>query len=220
MIDQSAALLCEADHAMLLDCGTREIRQVPFRPGPDGVVALVVDTKVPHALSDGQYAARRAECEEAARRLGVASLGQLVPPHGTDAGSRLRDLADPVLRSRARHVVTDCARARAIADLLAGNGPGVYQAIGDLLTEGHASLRDDFEVSWPEADVTVETALAAGAFGAKMIGGGFGGSVLTLVPLESMAAVRSAVRAEFKLRTWGPPEFLDAIPSPAAHKLS
>jgi galactokinase len=92
--------------------------------------------------------------------------------------------------------------------------------IGDLLTEGHASLRDDFAVSWDQADVTVEAALAAGAFGAKMIGGGFGGSVLALVTAEEVATVRSAIRAQFKLRTWDSPEFLEAVPSPAAHKLS
>ncbi len=72
MIDQYASLLCQAGHAMLLDCGTREIRQVPFRPGPEAMITLVIDTGVAHALSDGQYAVRRAECEEAARQLGVA----------------------------------------------------------------------------------------------------------------------------------------------------
>jgi galactokinase len=240
MIDQSASLLCQAGHAMLLDCGTREIRQVPFCPGPYGMVTLVINTGVPHALSDGQYAVRRAECEEAARQLGVPALGQIAPPYGVDTGSRLRGLADPALRKRARHVLTDCARARAIADLLggtarsgagpggaavSGRGPGgtghdVYRMIGELLTEGHASLSDDFAVSWDEADAAVETAIAAGAFGAKMIGGGFGGSVLALVAADQVAAVRSAIRAEFKLRTWGAPEFLDVVPSPAAHKLS
>jgi len=247
MIDQFASLLCQTGHAMLLDCGTREIRQVPFRPGADGMIALVVNTGVPHALSDGQYAVRRAECEEAASQLGVPSLGRISPPQGVDADSRLRGLADPVLRRRARHVLTDCARARAIADLLdsthlagstvvpdstglpdrtglpdgtPGAGHDVYRKIGDLLTEGHASLRDDFAVSWAEADVTVETALTAGAFGAKMIGGGFGGSVLSLVTAEEEATVRSAISAEFKRRAWSSPQFLAAIPSRAAHKLS
>ena len=220
MIDQSASLLCQAGHAMLLDCRTRQIRQVPFRPAPDGVIALVIDTGVPHALSDGQYAVRRAECEEAARLLGVASLGQIAPLDEEDADSRLRGLADPVLRKRARHVLTDCARARAIADLASASDRDVYRKIGDLLTRGHLSLRDDFAVSWEEANVTVETALAAGAFGAKMIGGGFGGSVLALVTADEVSTVRSAIRAQFKLRGWGSPEFLDAIPSPAAHKLS
>jgi galactokinase len=245
MIDQSASLLCEAGHAMLLDCQTRAIRQVPFRPGPDGMTALVIDTHVPHSLADGQYAARRAECEEAARRLGIGSLGSLAVrasslvaarggtvPHetaargtgrfGAAADSLLAGLTDPVLRRRARHVLTDSARARAIADILSEARPAdhdAYQMIGDLLTEGHASLRDDFEVSWAEADVTVETAVAAGAFGAKMIGGGFGGSVLALAPAAMLPAVRSAVRTRFASYSWDSPGFLDAIPSPPARKI-
>jgi galactokinase len=214
MIDQFAALLCERGHAMLLDCGKVEIRQVPFGPAEAGFVALVIDTKVAHALVSGEYAARRAECEEAARQLGISSLGSL---------TTLPPLADPVLRRRARHVFTDSARARAIADALdsqrVAETIGVYRLIGELLTEGHASLRDDFEVSWPEADITVETALAAGALGAKMIGGGFGGSVLALVPKDRLLAVRAAVSAEFERRSWVGPEFLNAIPSQSARKL-
>jgi galactokinase len=245
MIDQSASLLCEAGHAMLLDCGTRAIRQVPFRTGPDGVAALVIDTRVPHSLADGQYAARRAECEEAARRLGVGSLGSLTisasPPvtvrgqagpreiaargagHvGTAAATLLAGLADPVLLRRARHVLTDSARAHAIAGILTVADPadlGAYRMIGDLLTEGHASLRDDFEVSWPAADVTVETALAAGAFGAKMIGGGFGGSVLALASVTALPDVRSAIKTRFASQSWDSPAFLDAVPSPPARKI-
>jgi galactokinase len=245
MIDQSASLLCEADHAILLDCATCAIQQVPFRPGRDDVAAVVVDTHVPHSLADGQYAARRAECEEAARRLGVSCLGSLTVAVGAGGAARagtapgqipargggrfslaadalLAGLTDPILARRARHVLTDSARARAIADILSAADPAdrvPYQAIGDLLTEGHASLRDDFEVSWPEADVAVDTALAAGAFGAKMIGGGFGGSVLALAPAAALPQVRSAIRARFASRSWDSPGFLDAVPSPPARKI-
>jgi galactokinase len=141
-------------------------------------------------------------------------------------------LADPVLRRRARHVIADSARARAIASaLLSGSVPvaggaesvqpqAIYRYIGRLLTEAHASLRDDFEVSWPAADVTVEVAVAAGALGARMIGGGFGGSVLALIPVERMAAVRAALTDAFTERGWTPPEFIDAIPSAAARQLA
>lgn len=206
---------------MLLDCGTLEIRQVPFRPADDGMVALVIDTRVPHALVSGQYAARRAQCEEAARALGIPSLRYLTtPPWSPTARSLATQLTDPVLRRRARHVLCDSARVRAIANVLDAPGPVKYADIGDLLTEGHASLRDNLEVSWPAADVTVETARAAGALGAKMIGGGFGGSVLALVPAGNAAAVRSAVTAEFARNLWDSPEFLTAIPSPAARKIS
>jgi galactokinase len=229
IIDQSAALLCAEGHALLLDCGTLETVQVPFRPAAAGVAALVIDTRVTHALVSGEYAARRAECEAAARLLGVPALG---------AVSDLRVLGrleDPLLRRRARHVITDSARARAIADVLtvadakaggetggrADGGVGeIYAFIGKLLVEGHASLRDDFEVSWPAADVAVETALAAGAYGAKMIGGGFGGSVLALVPARRAGLVRSAVTEAFTALGWIPPEFIDAIPSPPARRLA
>jgi galactokinase len=220
IIDQSAALLCQEGHALLLDCATLERIQVPFRPAVAGVRALVIDTRVTHALVSGEYAARRAECEQAARLLGVPALGTLTDPRA------LGQLADPVLRRRARHVVSDSARAREIAAALltsAGTGDGAaetYQFIGKMLLEGHASLRDDFEVSWPAADVTVAAAVTAGAYGAKMIGGGFGGSVLALLPAGQASAVRSAVTGAFTARGWEPPDFLDAVPSPAARRVS
>jgi galactokinase len=236
IIDQSAALLSAEGHALLLDCRTLETTQVPFRPAAAGVTALIIDTRVTHALVSGEYAARRAECEVAARLLGVPALGVVTDPRVLDK------LKDPLLRRRARHVITDSTRARAIAAVLqdtvpqntgpqrpglrGANGDGsvaaegkIYAFIGKLLVEGHASLRDDFEVSWQEADVTVETAVAAGAYGAKMIGGGFGGSVLALVPTGYVGAVRAAVTETFIARGWLPPEFLDAVPSPPARQL-
>jgi galactokinase len=221
IIDQSAALLCAGRHALLLDCGTLATVQVPFWPAAAGLSALVIDTRVTHALVSGEYARRRAECEQAARLLGVAALGSL-------AGlGRLAEIGDPVLRRRTRHVITDSARAQAIAAALlaadaagtAGRQGDLGRLIGELLVEGHASLRDDFEVSWPEADATVDVALAAGAYGAKMIGGGFGGSVLALVPAGRVGPLRAAVTEAFTARGWTPPEFLDAVPSPPARRL-
>jgi galactokinase len=222
IIDQSAALLCRAGHAMLLDCATLEVTHVPFRPSAEGAVTLIVDTRVPHALVDGEYGRRRAECEEAARLLGVPSLGAV---HDIAAAGRL---ADPVLRRRARHVISDSARVRAIASALEqsgapgapGAGPETYPLIGQLLTQAHASLRDDFEVSWPEADVAVDVAVGAGAYGARMIGGGFGGSVLAIAPADRLSAVRAALTEAFVQRSWTPPEFLDAVPSAAARRIA
>jgi galactokinase len=216
IIDQYAALLCQEGHALLLDCATLNVTQVPFRPAEAGVAALIVDTRVAHALVSGGYGRRRAECEEAARLLGVPFLGAIADPA---AAGRL---ADPILRRRARHVISDSARARAIASALASDEPLAesYRFTGELLTEAHISLRDDFEVSWPEADVTVEVANAAGALGARMIGGGFGGSVLALVPVDRMTAVRAALTEAFTQRSWKPPEFIDAVPSAAARRLA
>ena len=214
IIDQSAALLCQADHAMLLDCRTLTATQVPFQPAAAGAVSLIVDTRVTHALVNGEYAARRAECEEAARLLGVPALGLVSDP------AEVGRLADPVLRRRARHVVTDSIRAQAIAAALQDTpASDSYPLTGKLLTEGHASLRDDFEVSWPQADAAVDAAIEAGAYGAKMIGGGFGGSVLALMPQEREQAVRAALAECFAARGWTPPEFLEAVPGPAARRL-
>jgi len=214
IMDQSASLLCEAGHALLLDCGTLEISQVPFDPAAAGAGLLVINTRAEHAHAHGDYARRRAECEEAARQLGVPFLGHL-----TDAENTGR-LTDPVLRRRARHVVTDNARVLAAVDLLRSSAadPDAYHEIGALLSEAHRSLRDDFEVSWPHADVTVDAALAAGALGARMIGGGFGGSVLALVPGEAGAgpAVRAAIADAFMRHRWAAPEFLEAVPSRGA----
>ena len=215
IIDQSAALLCQAAHAMLLDCRTLAAAQVPFRPSAAGAAALIVDTRVTHALVNGEYAARRAECEEAARLLGVPALGLVTDPAAVER------LADPVLRRRARHVVTDSLRARAIAAALQDDSTADgYPFIGKLLTEGHASLRDDFEVSWPQADAAVAVAVEAGAYGAKMIGGGFGGSILALLPADRVTPVRAALSASFPARGWTPPEFLEAVAAPAARRLA
>jgi galactokinase len=214
IMDQSASLLCQAGHALLLDCATLQACQVPFDPAAAGSGLLIINTRAEHAHAGGDYARRRAECEEAARQLGVPFLGCL-----TGAGDAGR-LADPVLRGRARHVITDNARVRAAVDLLRSTAadPGAYLKIGALLTEAHRSLRDDFEVSWPHADATVDAALAAGALGARMIGGGFGGSVLALVPADAIPAVRAAIADAFGRHWWPPPEFIETIPSGGASR--
>ena len=224
IMDQSASLLCRAGHALLLDCLSLDSSQVPFDPGSAGSRLLLIDTRATHALTGGEYARRRAECEEAARLLGVPSLRAVTDP------AEVNRLADPVLRRRARHVVTDDARVLQVVALLrdpadaggAGSGAGgsgeAYREIGRLLTQAHESLRDDFEVSWPEADAAVDAALATAAFGARMIGGGFGGSVLALAGPGNR--VRAAVSEEFARRGWTPPEFLEATASDGARRVA
>jgi galactokinase len=215
IMDQSASLLCEAGRALRLDCGTLETSQVPFAPAAAGAGLLVVDTRAEHAHAAGEYARRRWECEEAARQLGVPFLGSLTDAADADL------LADPVLRRRARHVITDDARVLATVDLLrsAAADPGAYRTIGTLLSAAHRSLRDDFEVSWPHADVTVDAAVAAGALGARMIGGGFGGSVLALVPADAGTAVRAAITGAFAEHGWAAPGFIETVPSSGASRL-
>ena len=217
IMDQSASLLCRAGHALLLDCRSLEAAQVPFDPAAAGASLLLINTRARHELTDGEYGRRRAECEEAARQLGIPSLRDLTNLGDTDS------LTDPVLRRRARHVVTDNRRVLEVVALLrAPSGPSAdtYREIGRLLTQAHVSLRDDFEVSWPEADAAVEAAVAAGASGARMIGGGFGGSVLALVPAAAGGAVRNAVTGAFARRGWTAPEFLAAMPADSARQVN
>ena len=209
MMDQYASLLGEAGHALLLDCRTGDSAPVPLDPAASGLTLLLVDTGVRHALTDGRYALRRAECERAARALGVPSLRDV------DGPARAAEIGDPVLARRARHVIADDCRVRAAVDLLNADD---LAGVGPLLHASHASLRDDFEISWPQANVAAEAAEAAGALGARMMGGGFGGSVIALVPADT-SRVREAITAEYARRGWPPPRFRPAPPSAGAGRL-
>jgi galactokinase len=212
IMDQSASLLCRAGHALLLDCRSGRASDVPLDLEAAGLVLLVIDTRVEHALADGRYAARRRACEDAARVLGVPSLRDV-----TDNPGMVEQIADPLLRRRARHVVTENARVLETVRLLRAGETG---RCGPLLTASHVSLRDDFEVSWPQADVAVEAAVTVGgALGARMTGGGFGGSVIALAEAARAEGVRTAASAAFAARGWPPPRFLDAQPSDGARRL-
>jgi galactokinase len=204
IMDQSASMLCEAGHALLLDCASGRSTLVPFRPASAGLRVMVADTGVRHVLADGQYAARRSQCQQAARLLGAASLGEI-----TDDGE-LAGLLDPVLLRRARHVVTENRRVRRVVALLQAER---LADCGELLTASHASLRDDFEVSWEAADLAVDAALSAGALGARMTGGGFGGCVLVLLPADRYATVTTAIIGALAGRTAAPPAFRTAEPA-------
>jgi galactokinase len=215
IMDQSASLLCQAEHALLLDCRSLESSQVPFNPDQAGSRLLLINTRASHELAAGQYGQRRVECEQAARLLGVPSLRYVTDP------GQIGRLNHPVLRRRACHVVTDNQRVLDVVALLTAGSSGgdPYPGIGRLLTSAHRSLRDDFEISWPEADVAADAAVAAGALGARMIGGGFGGSVLALVREEAEDPVRAAVADTFARRSWTAPEFLQVSPSASARRL-
>ena len=139
-----------------------------------GLELLVLDTSTPHALVDSEYATRRASCEEAARLLGVAALRDV-----TDLDAALAPAAGRRDARRVRHVVTENARVLAAAELLRA---GRVAELGPLLDASHASMRDDFEITVPTVDLAVETARAAGALGARMTGGGFGGCIIALLP--------------------------------------
>lgn len=182
-MDQLAALCCTAGHALLLDCRSQAMRQLPLDLAAAGLNLLVVDTGAPHRIVDGQYAERRRSAELAAAALGVATLRE-APPH------LVAQITDPLLRRRARHVVSEIARVQAAVALLES---GRVADIGPLLNASHASLRDDLEVSGPDLDRVVDAACAAGALGARMTGGGFGGSALILIEQAATAAMTRAI---------------------------
>ena len=198
-MDQSAALRCQVGHALLLDCRDGSIAQVPFDLSAHRLSLLIMDTRAKHALDDGQYAQRRASCEEAARQLGLSSLREVAVG---DLEATLDQLSDHRIRARARHVVTEIERVRqTVALLLEGRIPEV----GPLFNASHASMRDDFEISCAELDVAVEAATTHGALGARMTGGGFGGSAIALVPTQDMQKVTSAVTHAFADNGFGAP---------------
>jgi galactokinase len=210
VMDQMAVLLGQAGHALLLDCRAGTGVPVPLDLAGAGLVLQVIDTRVRHQLTDGRYGARRRACADAARSLGAASLRDVADV------SELGRLADPVLRRRARHVISENGRVLETAALLRA---GRLRRAGSLLTASHASLRDDFEVSWPQADAAVQAAIGAGALGARMTGGGFGGSVIALTPERAAADVAGAVAAAFTRQGWRAPVITQAQPSPGARRL-
>jgi galactokinase len=173
-----------------------------------------MDTRVEHALDDGQYAQRRASCEEAARQLGLPSLRE-VPFDALE--ETLDQLADHAVRARARHVVSEIERVRQTVALLR---EGRIPEVGPLFDASHASMRDDFEISCPELDVAVEAATNHGALGARMTGGGFGGSAIALVPTERAAGVTSAVIHAFADKGYGAPDCFEVAAGGPARRES
>jgi galactokinase len=218
-MDQTVSLFARAGQALLLDCRDWSTRPVPWSvpaEGDDAVELLVVDTRAAHVLTDGGYAARRADCEEAARRLSVDLLREVadLDPGARDAA--LDRLGDDRLRRRVRHVVSEIERVREAVDLLEA---GDLTALGRCFLASHASMRDDFEISCAELDTVVDAAVGHGALGARMTGGGFGGSAVVLVTRSAAAGVEAAVRAAFAERSWEEPGVLAATPAAGAHEV-
>ncbi|MEU0049284.1 galactokinase [Streptomyces sp. NPDC006309] len=214
IMDQTASACCEQGHALFLDTRDLSQQQIPFDLAAEGLRLLVVDTQVKHAHSGGEYGKRRAGCEKGAALLGVDALRD-IPHAGLDAAlARLGD-EEEVVRL-VRHVVTEDHRVERVVGLLRSGGT---RAIGPLLTEGHASLRDDFRISCPELDLVVDTALAHGALGARMTGGGFGGSAIVLAEATDVDALTKAVEEAFTTASFTAPRVFEAVPSPGAHRV-
>jgi len=214
ILDQSASIRCQAGRALFLDCRSYEIKQIPFDLAAEGLAILVINSNAPHQHVDGEYGARRKSCEEAARILGVPALRD-VPLEGL--ADALAKLDDDVMRRRVRHIVTEDARVLDVVATLRGDGD--VRAIGPVLTAGHASLRDDFQISTDLLDLVVDAAVAAGAYGARMVGGGFGGSAIALVDADRLDEITAAIVRRFTAAAPAAPRTFVAVPSAGAHRL-
>jgi galactokinase len=214
IMDQTASACCEAGHALFLDTRDLSQKQIPFDLAAEGMVLLVVDTRVKHSHSEGEYGKRRAGCERGAALLGVDALRD-VPYGELDAAlDRLGDDEEAV--RLVRHVVTEDERVEKTIVLLES---GDTRAIGPVLVAGHASLRDDFRISCPELDLVVDTALASGALGARMTGGGFGGSAIVLAEAADVEPLTKAVQEAFAAAGFTAPRVFEAVPSAGARRL-
>lgn len=209
LMDQLASVCGRAGHAMQIDTRSVDITQIPFDLAAHGLALLVIDSRAPHALVSGEYAERRQSCQKAAEALGVRAL--------RDASvDDLAGLPDLLLR-RARHVITDSARVEQVAAMLtSGEDP---RAIGPLLTQSQISMRDDFEITVPVIDLLAETACDAGAYGARMTGGGFGGCVIALVDESAVGAVSQACATAATAAGFNEPKSFVAVPSDGARRI-
>jgi galactokinase len=203
-MDQTVAVRGEQGAALLIDFDSHESRTVPLDLSDHTL--LVTDTRVSHALTDGGYGSRRADCEAAARDLGVATLREATL-------ESVRALTNDRVRRRATHIVTEIQR---VTDTVAALGRDDWADVGRLFDASHRSMRDDFEISCPELDCAVAVAVQAGAVAARMTGGGFGGSSVAVVPDDRVEAVMRAVDAAFVLEGFNSPVHLIAEPAAGA----
>jgi galactokinase len=211
IMDQTASLLGKPGQAVLLDCDSYRSELIPLRLGEAGLAVLVIDSQISHAHATGGYADRRASCERAAQELGVTTLREVTTKTLTGA----RSVLDPETFRRVRHIVTENARVLETAHTLEKEGA---QAIGSILSQSHASMRDDFEISVPELDLAVETALHHGAVGARMTGGGFGGAAIALTPSDQIDVVGYQIMKAFADAGYLAPVLFTVAPAEGARR--
>lgn len=211
IMDQVSSLMGREDHVVFIDCETEQADLVPLDLASEGLAVLVMDTHVKHSHATGGYGERRASCERGAAAMGVEML------RGVAVGdlARAQTVLDDETLRRVRHVVTENARVEQTVATLRAVGP---RGIGELLTQSHESMRDDFEISVPELDLAVSASLAAGALGARMTGGGFGGAAIALVEADAVESVAAAVTTAFTAAGYNPPECFTVAPSEGARR--
>ena len=212
IMDQSVSIMGKAGSALLLDCRDLSTESIPFNVADAGLELLIIDTQAHHALVDGGYAERRAACESAAKKLGVNSMRDLT----MEQLIANRDKLSEVEFIRARHAVSEISRVLSTVDALKRTE---FKEVGALINQSHNSLRDDYAVSCPELDVAVEAARSAGALGARMVGGGFGGSAIALLRVEDVDKARTEIFAAFSNQGFKKPRFFTSLPSAGASAL-
>ncbi len=211
IMDQMASMLGRADAATFLDCRSLEVEVVDLGFADAGLELLVMDTNTSHAHSTGGYRERRDSCELGAEIMGVPALRDV----SVADLERAESLMDDVTFRRVRHIVTENQRVLDTVRTLRESGP---RAIGELLDASHTSMRDDFEISTPELDRAVEAARGAGAIGARMTGGGFGGAAIALIEHDRVDAVTAAVVSAFAKAGYGSPTVFTVTPSAGASR--
>ena len=196
IMDQFISALGREGHLLLLDCRTRKTEIVPLQD--PSVALLIINTNVKHELSGGEYAERRAQCEEATRNLSVESLRDVTAGQLEAGKSKMREL----VYRRARHVIGEISRTvRAAGSVRQSDWP----AVGQLMYASHVALRDDYEVSCPELDAIVAISEAigeqGGVYGCRMTGGGFGGCCVALVKTSKLEDISKKIAADYKAKT-------------------
>ncbi len=209
IMDQSVSLMAESGSALLLDCRDLSTELIPLDLAKSGLELLIIDTRAHHALVDGGYAERRASCESAAAKLEIKALRDCTVTELMESKSKLTELEF----KRAQHIVNDIVRVHQTVNHLKQND---FKSVGEILTQSHASLRDLFEISCPELDLAVDTALANKSLGGRMIGGGFGGSAIALFKVEDVAEAKIAVEKAFAESGFKKPRFFTSLPSAGA----
>jgi len=209
IMDQSVSLMAKTGSALLLDCRDLTSRHVVFDVASSGLELLIIDTQAHHSLTDGGYAQRRASCDSVVAKLGIRSMRELT----LELLENSKETITATEFIRARHAVTEIARViDAVAALEAKN----FNELGSLLNASHASLRDDYDVSCPELNAAVNASLSAGALGARMVGGGFGGSAIALIKASHTQEVIKTIEIEFKRNSFKAPRFFTSLPSQGA----
>ncbi len=209
IMDQSVSLMAKRGSVLLLDCRDLTSRNIAFDVASHGLELLIIDTQAHHSLTDGGYAQRRASCDGVVAKLAVRSMRELT----MEKLEASHDLISTTEFMRARHAVTEIAR---VLDAVKALESKNFTTLGHLLNASHASLRDDYDVSCPELNTAVDAAITAGALGARMVGGGFGGSAIALIKASHTQETIKSIEVAFESKRFKSPRFFTSLPSQGA----